>query len=282
MNEPRSIKNRAELAQQGRIASCLEWIICSLGVDESAFVEWIADNHLAAQKARWLVASDTDGRGFAMRVDDLDQFSTSIRRWVEYARCAQKLAQLFTRDESNSVLIFQRDAPPSEWHGVQVRVRERLIRCAVSPEFPRLTEHVGVSLKSLGAVRVSLIGSVLVSVAISPGWEHSTRSIRVMAPGIKWSGRLCVADNSEVYLEQDMSEETVCGESGIPVCIELGEIELDISDIASMRRGSVIEVDAPGQLRCFMRVGNSIIAEGSVESRNEGFSVRIERFLRPQ
>jgi flagellar motor switch/type III secretory pathway protein FliN len=80
----------------------------------------------------------------------------------------------------------------------------------------------------------------------------------------------------------DMNEGGVFEDSCLPVRIELGEIELSVAEIANLRKGGVLEVDAPGQLRCFMRVGNSIVAEGIVRIKSEGFSICIEKIVMPR
>lgn len=282
MSESLRLTNRLQLTHECRVVALVEGIVSALGVDASPSVEWHVDDRPLERAGGWLVAHDGAECGFAIFFDDINEFTTPVRRWVGYAHCAERLGKLFAKDGSHPVVIVQRNAPPAQWRLIPVRARERLIRCAVSHDVATIVAPMASSRDSFGAIRIALEGRVGLSDRVAPGLEYQTRLIRAYAPSIQWSGVLAIGKQGEVSMVSDMNEGGVFEDSCLPVRIELGEIELSVAEIANLRKGGVLEVDAPGQLRCFMRVGSSIIAEGIVRIKSEGFSICIEKIVMPR
>jgi flagellar motor switch/type III secretory pathway protein FliN len=65
----------------------------------------------------------------------------------------------------------------------------------------------------------------------------------------------------------------------VPVRIDLGSVELSAADIADLRRGSKLELEAEGLLRCFLRIGNRTFAEGALSVTGDGLTVTVQKIL---
>ena len=61
----------------------------------------------------------------------------------------------------------------------------------------------------------------------------------------------------------------------VKITIELGEIELELSDLIALRPGSVLDLGATRPIRCGLRIGATSVAQGELEPVEEGFKLQI-------
>ena len=73
----------------------------------------------------------------------------------------------------------------------------------------------------------------------------------------------------------EQSNEMNSMSDSVMVQLNLGEIELSLSQLAALRSGSRIELDAQMPFKCALRIGATTLATGEINQIDNRLSVRI-------
>jgi flagellar motor switch/type III secretory pathway protein FliN len=93
-------------------------------------------------------------------------------------------------------------------------------------------------------------------------------------------GSLCVWGENGMAMHGDERGGAVSlGDRGVLMRLDLGDIDLSLDEIVALRAGSVIELEGGTPLRCFMRVGSTVLAEGEVSVKDARLIVRVVSVL---
>jgi flagellar motor switch protein FliM len=66
-------------------------------------------------------------------------------------------------------------------------------------------------------------------------------------------------------------------EQSVPgVRLDLGEVEVRLSDIVSLRPGTVLDLGGAKLERCYVRIGSTVLAEGRFDTHEGKLTLTIE------
>lgn len=220
----------------------------------------------------WLVLQgERDaGEGLAVWTDTLDRSATSLRRASSHVRYAALLMARFGGMGGLSLVMSDAVAPAPSWlcFNVQVNGDSFVFACSEGViergvwncEPPRRRMMVA----------LPVIGVVLPW----EGHELRLRELRVMIPSLHREGIMRTGTGSGLRIEI-VEGEMVEEEPKVIVQVELGELEVELESLLSLRPGSVVEVGGQMPLVCALRLGSSRIAQGLLELQESGFLLRI-------
>jgi flagellar motor switch protein FliM len=77
-----------------------------------------------------------------------------------------------------------------------------------------------------------------------------------------------------------MEDEQASANAGpLGVRLDLGEIEISLDELLTLRAGSSIELVTDGPVRCFLRVGATTFAAGEIVVSGEYLTVRVTEIV---
>lgn len=226
--------------------------------------------------ADWIVFKDLEGRGFAMWLDDAEDGSSPLQRALCFVRHARATVSALGGAHSLPCALTLEREPPREWSvwrldGVSARVWFAA-SCPVI-DVPRLSPRPHRDPK----VRVRMYGVFRDVEGLEVGALVECQMIDVWMPEIGIRGR-CVCGGEGMSVEIDEGEWT--SEQQIPgVRLDLGEIEMRLSDLVGLRPGAVINLGEVALERCFVRLGATVLAEGRFQTSGGRLLLTIESVL---
>jgi hypothetical protein len=228
----------------------------------------------------WIILDDTNGVGVGVCPRDVAQGRTSLRRRIEYARSAARLAAIFATGEGALQLrALDQESCPLDWSAYRVSVGSDELWCAVSdpPPAPRPESRLQRSISR--QVRLKIRGWC---VQRGDGEGNALGEFPWIHVGIEGhcgSYQLKVIEGVIMTLSKVEGEQASTTSESLGVRLDLGEIEITLEELLTLRAGSAIELASDGHLRCFLRIGASTLAAGQIEMSGENLVIRITEMI---
>jgi hypothetical protein len=176
--------------------------------------------------------------------------------------------------QAADTILATSSSPPAEWHCIEVLTPFGSILCA-GVFLPSLLSHKVTAHPTSASwrVRVRLGGygdqaREPVAGAVLPLGDFS-----LSVPEIGIGIRLFVEEKLMGQVDGATERERKSG--AIPVRLDLGSLELSLEEIAALREGHRLELDAQLPTACFLRIGQGVVAEASLEQSEQGLVVRV-------
>lgn len=276
------IRSKENLVRQAALASYVENLaLCVLGGGSTPRVEARAlERSPTISAPGWIVLEDTTGHGVGVCPRDVAQGRTTLRRTIDYARCAAQIAAVFKSEESTfRVRALDRETCPEEWAAYRVSVGDDELWCAVSyppPAFdseitprPVVSRHVRLRMRGWCAPRGNGLDGAL----------GQSQMVHVEIEGQRGRYELNVTEEGSMIVAKTEDEQASANNDSLGVRLDLGEVEITLDELLALRAGSSIELAAEGPLRCFLRIGATTLAEGEIVVSGEHLTVRVNEII---
>jgi len=226
--------------------------------------------------ADWLVFKDGAGAGFAIRVDDTCESTSPLQRTLRFVRHAQTIVNALGNPRSfPCVLTFDRQPPP-EWGVWRLDGVAAHVWCAASHPVIKMP-RCAVQPHRDPSVRVRIYGVAKDIERLEVGAAVKCEMIDVWMPEFGIRGRgMCGGEGMTIEITEcnEVREHQIPG-----VRLDLGEIEMRLSDLVGLRPGAVINLGEVALERCFVRLGASVLAEGKFRTSEGQLLLTIESVL---
>lgn len=224
----------------------------------------------------WVIFKDSDGGGFGIRLHDEGESASPLQRTLRFVRQAQAtVTALGSPRTLPCVLTLERDPPPAwrVWELVGVAGK---LWCAASNPIPQVPRGC-VATRRDPKVRVRMYGVVQGGLEPQVGVEIECQTVDVWMPELGIRGRgVCGGEGMAIEIGE-------CGETREPqvpgVRLDLGEVEMRLSDLVGLRPGVTINLGEVALERCFVRLGATVLAEGRFRTSNGQLLLTIESVL---
>jgi hypothetical protein len=224
----------------------------------------------------WIVFKDGSGGGFAIRVDDCDEIASPLQQALRFVRHAEVIVSALGSATSFPCALTLDREPPREWSVWRLDGVAARVWCAASR--PIITfPHTAVSTHRDPNVRVRVYGVVRDVEGLEVGAFVRCQIIDVWMPEIGVRGRgVCRGEGMTVEIDESLQgvHHEIPG-----VRLDLGEIELRLSDLVGLRPGSVINLGEVALERCFVRLGATVLAEGRFRTSEGQLLLTIDSVL---
>lgn len=268
-----TITNRSVLQAEREVFPLAQHIARVL--TSSGVVERFKRLEIANAHSDWMIFKDAAGGGFGARLDDNER-SSPLQQTLRFVRHVQAIVKALGSQRSfPCVLTLEREPPPS-WGIWELKGVAGTVWCAASiPLLPMPRSYVQAHRDP--KVRVKLCGGVRDAVELEVGADVVCETIEVRMPEIGVRGR-CVCKGEGMAIEIDECHEV--REQQIPgVRLDLGEIEMRLSDLVGLRPGATINLGEVAFERCFVRLGATVLAEGKFRTSEGQLLLTIESVL---
>jgi flagellar motor switch/type III secretory pathway protein FliN len=274
-----SLRNHHELAEHAELVPLVEQI--ALCISSGSAVRGIErrDDPELKEMPGWIVFSDVHGRGIALNPSDFLPSKTPLRRHINFVQQAQKIVSGFTAANRPFPLFLREEKScPSDWRVFQAHVRAGSFLCAASLPAPQVSFQGIRVARSTPLVRLPLAAEIAWFEDVAIGATQHISQIRVANQEQRIVGDIRISEDGVMTMQTVAAlEEMIEGESPKAIMrVDIGEIQLALEELAALRNGSVIELDAQLPLKCFMRVGGTTLAEGELSLDESGLRVTIK------
>lgn len=267
---PFQIHNRDSLrAEQALLpfARYLSRVLTSSGV--------IREVSLEAQAPRdgWIVFQGEDERGFAVRCEDPVASLSPLQRSLDRVRRAQAVVKGLGGPRAFPFTLSSRPEPPESWRVCKVVGVVSTVWCGSS--LPVL-EPPARSVEEIWnpVARTKLYAMLVNGGDVARGERVLIQELLVELPELGIVGHCYVRGGSMTI---EVEEQGGAFEQRVPgVRLDLGEIEVRLSDLVGLRPGAVLDLGGASLERCYMRLGSTILAEGRFESSEGKLTLTIE------
>lgn len=228
----------------------------------------------------WIVLEDTSGAGVGVCPRGVAQGQTSLRRRIDYVSAAGRLAAIFSPGESPFRLrALDQETCPSAWSAYRVSVGNDELWCAVSYPPPELGPGSPIQRVVSPHVRLRVRGWCVPRGDGSDEAFGEFQSILIEIEGQRGSYQLRVIEGERMIVTKEEDEQARASRESFGVRLDLGEIEIALEELLTLRAGSSIELVAEGPLRCFMRIGASTLAAGEIVVSGEKLTIRVTEMI---
>ncbi len=230
--------------------------IVSLELDRSADEGWVC-----------LMAGPSTGIAFLL--NGLQPCSSTLSRALSAAQLARRIKAEYALKATN-LLWNEAFRPAADWLFFALRFEAGECLCACSRTPPELSPR-----PSWVATPRTVRGVQMLGTADSlRELELGVREISVQLPALRMCGVLRLDERGDMRVGiEGATSQTDSGKA--VVRLDLGEIELGLSELFSLRPGSVIELGALSPLPCTLLIGTTSLARGTIEGLGATFRVRI-------
>ncbi len=275
-----TVVNQQALKELGKVVPCIELLADRVlrvpGV--SGFEE--VEPPLVDQTG-WIIASDAERRGIGLHVYESSLGKSAFRDRVERVRAAHLFAAWLAEAEASGVVVHEEMRLPPDWRVFRVVTDIGAFLCSIS--FPA-SEWIQTCRDAAGqypVVRLRLIGWLLVPESVCEQEPIAASEIAVEIDGQGVHGRLRVSAAGHMVLESGIRETGMReAESGVWIRLDLGDVELGLDEVVGLRAGSILELEDGLPLRCYLRIGESALAEGEISVAEQRLSLTIVRMAR--
>jgi len=264
-----AVRNIQQLREQAQLHPILERVSRAIVPLEPVLkISIVEPQHSAATP--WLVLQAVGGEGLAVCCDELVPCATPLRRSLVYLHYARQIAEVFGGTGVFPLMISEMIRPPHEWCFFRIGVSSGEFECACAAKL-----HESGLWISEPRVRARPIVARMYGVIERIGDEQQVLlEISVVLPELGIAGRFIGAKDKAMSIHVDNVTTQEISER-VKITIELGEIELELSDLIALRPGSVLDLGATRPIRCGLRIGATSVAQGELEPVDEGFKLQI-------
>ncbi len=226
-------------------------------------------------KEGWIIFADEDGRGFGLRPEYETAPCSSLQRSLEVVRSAQTVVKGFGGASDFPFTFSLSASPPDSWRVCKVEGVVSTVWCGASLPVIDITKRRERGIDRDPIIRLRLFGALPAAEVDGVGSAHVMNELRVQMPEVGIIGRLLVSEGGiEMRVEEqhdDVAEQPVPG-----VRLDLGEIEVRLSDLVGLRPGAVLDLGHATLERCYLRLGATVLAEGRFSTDTGRLVLTIE------
>lgn len=276
-----TIRNREGLARSALLIPLIEQIaLCiSCGSSVRAIVESDEESRALPD---WLIYADEHSRGIAVHPYDSVPAETPLRRRINYASHARKLVGCFGARQGEFPL-YLREATlcPASWHVFRVSLRHGDLLCAASLPTPEVAFHGLHRAHQPVKVHMTFHSHVMWSQDISLGATQVFSNFSVVSEDHGLRGTLNISEEGLMTVTTSAVEQNSGEVSQAPlqIRVDLGEIELTLSELAALRAGSRIELETELPLQCYLRIGSSTLGVGEISRAQNGLRITLKEMI---
>lgn len=212
-------------------------------------------------KEGWIIFAGEDGRGFGIRPEYGSASYSSLQRALEIVRSAQTVVKGFGGVSAFPFTFSLSTSPPDSWRVCKVEGVVGTVWCGASLPVLYLPKRRGRDVDRDPTIRLRLFGALSAAEVNGVGGAQVMNELSVQMPEIGILGRLVVSEGGiEMRVDEqhdDGAEQTVPG-----VRLDLGELEMRLSDLVGLRPGAVLDLGQATLERCYLRLGTTVLAEG--------------------
>lgn len=221
----------------------------------------------------WIIFQGDGERGFGVRCDHESAALSPLQRALELVRCAHLLVKGFGGPRAFPFTLSLRSEPPESWRVCKVVGVVGTVWCGSSiPVLNPPARTMGMERELKARTRVVAHLPFLGEVAV--GTTLEIEELAVWLPEIGIVGR-CFYSGGDMTL--NVEERSDVREQQVPgVRLDLGEIEVRLSDLVALRPGAVLDLGEASLERCYVRLGSTILAEGRFTSCDGKVTLTIE------
>lgn len=242
----------------------------------SGFVRRFSSSEPANSEDRWIVFRGDGGRGFGVRMEHGPSSLSTLQRALEYVRTVHTIVRSFGGARNFPFELSLESSPPAEWRAWRVNGLVGELWCAASLPVTALPVR-GVDPQRDPSVRIRLVAVARGVESVGVGVRVEFVEVHVRLPEVGICGR-GVCRGGEMTIE--VQESGAVEEQHIPgVRLDLGEIEMRLSDLVGLRPGAVVNLGEVVLERCFIRLGATVLAEGRFASAEGKLVLTIDSVL---
>jgi hypothetical protein len=223
----------------------------------------------------WIIFAGEDGRGFGLRPEYGSTPCSSLQRSLEVVRFAQTVVKGFGGASDFPFTFSLSASPPDSWRVCRVEGVVGTVWCAASLPVLSLPNRGERGVDRDPMIRLRLFGTISNAAVNKVGDAHVMGEVSVQMPEIGLIGRMVVSEGGiEMRVEgqhDDVADQPVPG-----VRLDLGEIEVRLSDLVGLRAGAVLDLGGSTLERCYLRLGATVLAEGRFSTHEGRLVLTIE------
>ena len=275
-----TVVNQEALKERGEVVPCIELLAARvLRVPGVSGLEEVAPS--LVEQTGWIIASDAEWRGIGLHVYQSSLGKSALRSRVERVRSAHVLAAWLAEEEASGLVVHEEMRLPPDWRVFRAVSDIGAFLCAISFPASEQIKACRYAPAHYPVVRLRLIGWLSVPDSVCEQETISASEIAVEIDGQSVNGRLRVLEAGHIVLESGIGEtEMREGESGVWIRLDLGDVELGLDEVVGLRAGSILELEGGLPLRCYLRIGESALAEGEISVAEQRLSLTIVRMAR--
>jgi hypothetical protein len=269
-----AIENRASLLLEREIVPLAQHLARTLNA--TGGVRRITSSETCTTEGRWIVFLGEGEQGFGVKIQDGIDSVSMLQSYLEHVRTVQTIVKSMGGPRNFPFELSLERSPPTQWHGCTVEGMRGRLSCAASLPIDALPVRC-VEPQRDPMVRIPIVGSVKGIDACDVGVSVVCTELDVWIPdlGIRAHG---VCRGGEMTIEVGESE--AVEQQHIPgVRLDLGEIEMRLSDLVGLRPGAVLNLGEVVLERCFIRLGATVLAEGRFASSEGKLMLTIDSVL---
>jgi hypothetical protein len=221
----------------------------------------------------WVVFQGAEGRGFCVRLEDEYTSLSPLQRSLSFVRRAHAVVKGFGGPRSFPFVLSLRADAPETWRVCKVSGVVSTVWCGSSiPVLDPPARTIGEERDP--KVRLRLIGHLSSIGEGSVGTRVAMNNVALSLPEVGIVGRGYFNGGA---MTMEIEERSDAGEQNVPgVRLDLGEIEVRLSDLVALRPGAVLDLGGSQLERCYMRLGSTILAEGRFATCDGKLTLTIE------
>jgi hypothetical protein len=179
--------------------------------------------------------------------------------------------------------LYLLEAPgcPIDWRAYRVSTRSRSFLCAASAPIPNFLGNLEKSVSAAPRIIVPIVASLFLSQEPVVGCSQWYQTLQAAIPALNMTCLVDISREGMMKLEIVAEDKALRDEDMrlLSVTVELGELELSLSEIVGLRPGSVLELDVEMPINVQMRIGSSALAKGILEKRQGGCMLVVQEIL---
>lgn len=269
-----SVVNRADLQAERELLPLAQLLLRAL--TSSGIVKRFHRMDGLLSTIDWMIFKDLAGNGFGARVADDEALASPLQRTLRFVRQAQATVKALGGPTAIPCVLTLDRQPPSKWGVWEIVGVAGTVWCASSTPVVRMPRRC-VGTPRDPRVRVRMYGVVRNVPEHRAGFEVEFETIDLWMPEIGIRGR---AKCGEKGMEIEVGEGSEVEEQSVPgVRLDLGEVEMRLSDLVGLRPGVTINLGEVALERCFVRLGATVLAEGRFRASNGQLLLTVESVL---
>ena len=221
----------------------------------------------------WLIFLGEEERGFGVRYEHSGSSLSPLQRSLDLVRHANAVVKGFGGARAFPFTLSLRAAPPESWRVCKVMGVVSAVWCGSS--LPVLAPPARTVEEFRDPItRIRLFGFVSAIGAGTEGKRIRLEDVVFELPEVGVVGRGYLR-GGHMTLEVDEGRELL--EQRVPgVRLDLGEIEMRLSDLVSLRPGVVLDLGGDIPERCSLRIGSTTLAQGRFTMSDGKLTLTIE------